>query len=228
MCGRYGVYHSGAELAERFLTAQPGLFAYVPELEPRYNAAPTQTLPVILARDGKPVLERMRWGLVPFWAKDPSIGSKMINARAETLAEKPAFRAPLKRRRCLVPASGFYEWLKVADGKQPMHIRRRDGAPMAFAGLWEEWKSPDGPLRTYTIITTTANAVMEPIHHRMPTILSPDAQRLWLDPEADVPVLLPLLCPCPDEDLLTFPVGRAVNRPGFDDPACIQPLAEAG
>lgn len=224
MCGRYGVYHSGAELAEAFLAAQPGLFAEAPELEPRYNCAPTQTLPVIHLQDGSRMLERMRWGLVPGWAKDLSVGAKMINARAETLAEKPAFRSALRRRRCLVPASGFYEWLKLADGKQPMHIRRRDGAPLAFAGLWEEWRGPEGTLRTYTIITTAANQVMEPIHHRMPAILTPEAAARWLDPHAAPPSLLPLLGPCPDEDLVAFAVRRGVNRAGFEDPSCIEPL----
>jgi len=224
MCGRYGVYHSGAELAERFLAAQPGLFAEVPELEPRYNAAPTEILPVVRVKDGSRVLETMRWGLVPFWAKDLGIGSKMINAQAESLADKPAFKHALERRRCLVPASGFYEWLKVSDGRQPVHIRRRDGAPFAFAGLWEKWRGADGLVRSFTIITTTPNEVMAPIHNRMPAILSREEEALWLDPGIPAKQLMALLRPCPSEELHLFHVGRGVNRSGVEDPSFIEPI----
>jgi putative SOS response-associated peptidase YedK len=226
MCGRYGVYHTGAELAERFLEAQPGLFAEVEEVPARYNAAPTDTMPVIRSRDGSRVLEMMRWGLVPYWSKDLSGGARMINARAETLVEKPAFRNALERRRCLVPASGFYEWLKLADGRQPVHVRRRDGAPMALAGLWEEWRGPDGPVRSYTIVTTSANELMAPVHDRMPAILTGEAERRWLDPGARIESLLPLLGPCANEELILFRVGRGVNKVGFDEPGCIEPVPD--
>ncbi|HEU4753513.1 MAG TPA: SOS response-associated peptidase, partial [Armatimonadota bacterium] len=151
MCGRYGWYHTGAELVAYFGVHR--VEEALDELELRYNIAPTDPMPVVREECGERVLERMRWGLVPFWAEDLKVGASMINARCEGVAQKPAFRHALRQRRCLVPASGFYEWVRRPDGKQPLHIRRKDGAPLAFAGLWEEWRGPEGPVRTYCILT---------------------------------------------------------------------------
>ena len=156
----------------------------------------------------------MRWGLVPSWAKDVGIGSRMINARAEGIAAKPAFRAAFRQRRCLVPADGFYEWQKVAGGKQPMLIRLRSGDPFAFAGLWERWRGPDGEVETGTIITTAPNAVTAPIHDRMPVILDPADYDRWLDPSQ--PDAAALLRPCPDDWLTAIPVSTRVNSPKND------------
>ena len=229
MCGRYGWYHSGADLAEmleRFgVHRLPEDFA---DLEPRYNIAPTDAMPVLRLEDGELVAERMRWGLVPFWAKDLKIGASMINARREGITEKPAFREAIRRRRCLVPASGFYEWLKLAHGKQPMHIRRRDGKPFAFAGLWEQWRGPDGPVRTYSIVTTEPNALMEPIHNRMPVILDQRDEARWLDPSAPLDVLGALLEPCLPEALEAFPVNRAMGNVAFQGPECLERRAPSG
>jgi putative SOS response-associated peptidase YedK len=223
MCGRYGWYHTGADLAE--MMERFGVHR-LPEdlanLEPRYNIAPTDPMPVLRLEDGALTAERMRWGLVPFWAKDLKIGASMINARREGITEKPAFREAVRRRRCLVPASGFYEWLKLAGGKQPMHIRRRDGRPFAFAGLWEQWRGPDGPVRTYTIVTTEPNALMAPIHNRMPVILSGEDAARWLDPEATLDALTALLEPCPPEPLEAFPVNRGVGNVAFQGRECLE------
>jgi putative SOS response-associated peptidase YedK len=221
MCGRYGAYYTGSQLASRWQLVAPILEEY----QPRYNVAPTDEMPLVWESGGEWRVEPMRWGLVPFWAKDLKIGSSLINARAETVREKPAFRDALVKRRCLVPASGFYEWIRLADGKQPLHIRRRDGEPFAFAGLWEEWRGPEGPVRSYTIITTAANQLMEPIHNRMPVILHEADERRWLDPRADPDALCALLRPCPDGDLEAFPVSRAVNRVGVDGPECLELVA---
>ena len=176
MCGRFTIFADPARLAERFQAALP------PDgLSPRYNAAPTQQLPVIL-NDDQPAIQLLRWGLIPFWAKDPSIGSRMINARSETLVDKPAFRAAFKKRRCLVLADGFYEWLQTPQGKQPMRITLASGEPFAMAGLWESWDAPDGSLlRTFTIVTGDPNDLVAPIHNRMPAILLPEHEAIWLD-----------------------------------------------
>jgi putative SOS response-associated peptidase YedK len=223
MCGRYNLYHSRQDLVEHF-----HLVEGIVELNPRYNVAPTQPMPVVLptqdAGDGW-TLEIMRWGLIPGWAKDASVGSRMINARGETLREKPAFRSAVRRRRCLVPASGFYEWRKTGSRKQPLHVRRRDGRPLALAGLWEEWRDAEArPVRTFTIVTTGANRLMAPIHDRMPVILDGDGAARWLDPATDLECACALLGPCPDEVLEAYPVDPAVGRPAFDSAACIEPL----
>jgi putative SOS response-associated peptidase YedK len=189
---------------------------------PRYNIAPTQPVSAILAEanTGERFLDLLRWGLVPFWAKDIAIGSKMINARAETVAEKPSFRTPFKRRRCLIPSDGFYEWDKEGGTRQPYHFRRKDGELFGFAGLWDEWTAPDGsPLRTCTILTTTANPVVAPYHDRMPVILtSPDIESLWLDPSITEPdALESLLVPYPPEWMEAIPVSKRVNSPVNED-----------
>lgn len=227
MCGRLALQHGGAEISDRFNARQ-----LVLQLEPRFNVAPAQQIAVVAVnRDGERELGLMKWGLVPRWAKDPAIGNRLINARAETVAEKPAFRQAFQRRRCLIPADGFYEWRKL-DGegrkKQPYFIRRKDGGLFALAGLWERWQ-PEGegePLRTCVVITTTPNELMAPLHDRMPVILSREAEDIWLDGRAPLELLPSLLVPCPDQELEAYPVSTRVNRPGYDDPDCIEPLPE--
>jgi len=231
MCGRFTLHHSLEELEERF-DAQP-VAPSVAQAALRYNIAPTQDI-LVVTQNGARHLQGYHWGLIPSWAKDPAIGNKMINARAETLAEKPSFRTALARRRCLIPADGFYEWqdpaADLAPGKKaaktPMHIRLQDGALFAFAGLWDEWHAPDGsPLRSCTIITTAPNAVTAPIHDRMPVILRPSDEALWLDPSVkDAAALLPLLVPYPADVMEAYAVSRSVNAPMVDDAACITPV----
>jgi putative SOS response-associated peptidase YedK len=221
MCGRYS-FVPKQDFAERFQVENQQL-----DLQTRYNVAPSQVMPVI-TRNSPNRAEEMRWGLVPFWAKDPSIGNRMINARAETIAEKPAFRRPLAARRCLVPASGFYEWQRSPEGKVPHYIFLRDAETFAFAGLYEIWKDEAGnALKTYTIITTTPNALMEPIHNRMPVILRREDEALWLDKAAEVPDLLALLRPYPAELMDAYPVSRAVNSPANDGEELIEPEPSA-
>ncbi len=228
MCGRYTILHSADAVAERF-GVEPLPF----EDGPRYNIAPSQGVPIIVEDRGERRLLLAHWGLVPFWAKDPSIGSRLINARAETLAEKASFKYALSRRRCLIPADGFYEWQRAATGTQPYYIRRKDTDLFAMAGLWETWESPDGsPLVSCTIITVEPNEVVSPLHNRMPAILLPDEESRWL---ADVrgaragpgggsspeEVLLQLLRPYPAALMEAYRVSRYVNSPANDGPACI-------
>ncbi len=223
MCGRFTLATSARQVAEHFGLAE------VPELSPRYNIAPTQAIAVVRrTTEGEaPILEFRRLGLIPSWAKDPGIGSRMINARVETAAEKPAFRAAFRRRRCLVPADGFYEWAAASRGpRQPHWVARTDGACFAIAGLYERWKSPqDEWLETCTLITTDANERLRTIHERMPVILEPADYALWLDSRLREPERLRvLLRPQPGEDFELRAVSRRVNRPDHDDPACIAPL----
>lgn len=194
--------------------------------QPRYNVAPSQMVGVVTT-EAVNRLEWMRWGLVPSWAKDITIGNRMINARAETLIEKPSFRAAFNRRRCLIPADGFYEW-KRPEGKgpgQPYLFRLKDGKPFAFAGLWEEWKPPGGgePLRTCTIITCAANELVAPIHMRMPVILKGAACQDWLAGGTQIE-RMSLLLPYPAERMTAHPVARLVNNPAVDAPELVQPL----
>ncbi len=198
------------------------------ELIPRFNIAPTQMAPVIVADGGEVVLKPMRWGLVPFWAKDDSIGDRMINARAETLKEKPAFRTPFKRRRCLVVADSFYEWRKLAGSKlkQPMRILLKDEQPFAFAGLWDTWTASDGSeVETFTIITGEPNEVVAPIHNRMAVILPTEHHQQWLDSKfQDTEALSRLLVPYPAGEMKAHAVSTMVNNPKFEDPRCIEPV----
>ena len=198
----------------------------VPEIQPRYNIAPSQpVLSVAADRDsGARVAEFLRWGLVPHWAKDPSIGNRMINARAETLADKPSFRGPLRHNRCLIPASGFYEWRKQGTSKQPMFVRMADGQPFALAGLWATYTPPDGSeLRSCTIITTEPNSLLATIHNRMPAILDPVDYDTWLDPAIQHPPdVLPLLVPFEAEKMDAYPVSTVVNSPANDVPDCLK------
>lgn len=186
----------------------------------RYNVAPGQKIAAVVQHEGRRVLGDLQWGLVPSWAKDPSIGNRMINARAETVSEKPAFRNAFKRRRCLIPVDGFYEWKKIDDGKVPYFIHLADREPFAFAGLYEVHGSGEDRLASCTIITTTPNACMKPLHHRMPVILPEAVWGAWLaaaEPEAH----LALLKPYPDGAMEAYAVSRHVNRPTNDDPECI-------
>ena len=224
MCGRFTLHHDAQEIAERFGAES------LPELEPRYNIAPTQGVTVV-TQNGSRHLAQYHWGLIPAWAKDRTIGSRMINARAETLAEKPAFRTALQRRRCLIPADGFYEWREADNpeegGRTPMYIHRRDGALFAFAGLWEEWHDPatQTPLRSCTIITGSPNPIIAPVHDRMPMILNREDEGRWLDHAVkDAPTLLSLLAPYPAEEIEVYPVSRRVNAPVVDDPDLIRPV----
>lgn len=217
MCGRYAFF-SPAEAVRQYFAVDCEL-----DLPPRYNIAPTQAVPVIRQRDGSKELVLLHWGLVPFWAKEKSIGNRMINARAETVAEKPSFRNALKSRRCLVLANGFYEWQKTGAAKQPHYICMRDQRPMAFAGLWESWDKGDEPLESCTIITTTANELVAPIHHRMPVILNTDRQTDWLSGELlDADRLRAALLPAPAGEMLAWPVDRMVNSPANQGPELIE------
>jgi putative SOS response-associated peptidase YedK len=217
MCGRFTLTVSPEELAEQLdLPAAP-------EVAPRYNIAPTQ--PIAAVRLDRREFTYLHWGLIPSWSKDPKSGARMINARAETAAEKPAFRAALKYRRCLVPADGFYEWQKSNGKKQPVYIRMADGHPFAFAGLWEHWQSPDGSeIDSCTLLTTSPNELVRPIHDRMPVIISPADYDLWLDPKVQTADRLqPLMQPYPAGEMAFYPVATLDNSPQFDDPRCIEP-----
>jgi putative SOS response-associated peptidase YedK len=224
MCGRYTLTSSGDTVATLFDLME------VPDLQARYNMAPTQDAPVVrmLEPGGPRVLSYLRWGLVPYWADDPSIGNRMINARSESVAEKPAYRSSFKKKRCLVVTDGFYEWKKAGKAKQPYLIRRRDRQPFAFAGLWSSWKNPAGePLESFTILTTDANGTIRGLHDRMPVILDRADFGLWLDPANDnAGRLQSLLVPAADDLLETFPVSRAVNSPAHDAADCIEPLID--
>ncbi|MDW7738802.1 MAG: SOS response-associated peptidase [Bacillota bacterium] len=198
------------------------------ELQPRYNIAPTQeTLALRLSpNDNKRELVSLKWGLVPFWADDKSIGSRMINARSETVAEKPSFRDAFRKRRLLVPASGFYEWKKEDGGKQPYFITQKDKHPFSFAGLWERWDKGDSPLETFTILTTEPNSLLAELHNRMPVIIPEKDYARWLDPSAGVETLQQLLIPYPAEELSAYPVSRLVNSPANDSSELINPQSK--
>ena len=195
----------------------------VPEQLPRYNIAPTQLVAVVRLDDGQRVIKPLRWGLIPSWAKDARIGNSLINARSETVAEKPAFRAAFKKQRCLIPTTGFYEW--VATGgkkKQPLHIGMIDGRPFALAGLWERWSDAEGAVvESCTILTTTANDLMRPFHDRMPVILAPADYGTWLDPQTPIEALQALLRPYPAEGMVAVPVGSYVSNPRHEGPQCL-------
>jgi putative SOS response-associated peptidase YedK len=204
----------------------------IPSLPPRYNIAPSQEVAVVRHSLEAPFrrLDMLRWGLIPSWSKDPSTAYRMINARGESVAEKPAFRRAFRQRRCLVAADGFYEWKKTERQKQPYFIHLQDHSPLAFAGLWESWQPPaahEDPIETCTIITTDANELMRELHDRMPAILAPDQYALWLDPDVQDPKRVqPLLAPYPADAMVAAPVSTYVNSPAHDDAKCveIQPL----
>ena len=226
MCGRFSQFHSWEEV-HAFLN----IFGPPRNLPARYNIAPTQDAAIVRhGREGRS-LDFLRWGLVPSWAKDPSMGARMTNARAETIAEKPSFRTPFRRRRCLIPASGFYEWQATGTGpKQPVWISRPDGGLISFAGLWDAWLGADGSeLETATIITTEANETLRPFHHRMPVILNPDSFDTWLgngtEDRFDREAAGELLRPAPEETVGVVPVGRDVNDVRNDGPELLTPLS---
>jgi len=229
MCGRFTLHSNPHDVARQFQLTQLPLFTA------RYNIAPTQLVPAVRlnARDERQ-LSFLRWGLVPSWADDLSIGNRMINARAESVAEKPSFRKAFAASRCLIVADGFYEWQAQGKAKQPYYITVDGGGPFAMAGLWETNKKcaantadaqPDAPpLETCTIITTHANALMAPLHQRMPVIVPPESYDLWLDPGVgDTERLLPLLVPYPAESMQAVPVSQHVNNPRHEDAACVVP-----
>lgn len=219
MCGRYRLSRRKQLVEEYFGTAP-----WDDDWSPRYNIAPTQPVPVIRQHPKEPVrqVSMMKWGLLPHWAKDPSIASSTINAKSETVAIKPAFRDPLKFRRCLIPADGFYEWARKGTSKQPYCFEVNGGELFAFAGLWDGWKNAEGQwIRTCTILTTTPNAVTSAIHDRMPVILDPDAYDLWLDPGInDVKAVSELLKPYDAKSMRCYPVSTRINHVANDDEEC--------
>ncbi len=219
MCGRYTLKSDGRRVAKAFGLAE------TPEFAERYNIAPTQNVSVVLEENGRK-LETVHWGLIPSWSKDPSIGSRMINARAETVSEKPSFRSAFKKRRCLIPADGFYEWKKEPGGKQPYYLRLKSRQVFAFAGLWESWRMEGGEeMLSATIITTEPNEVAAEVHNRMPVILPPELYDAWLEPDNDDrEELLSMLAPYPAEEMETYPVSRRVNRPANDEPGVLEPV----
>ena len=246
MCARYTLRCGAAAVGSLFDLDE------VLEFAPRYNIAPTQDVPGVVANaHGTRVLRTYRWGLIPRWADDLGIGQRMINARSESLQERPAFRDAFRQRRCLLPADGFYEWveeevaravpsdpqaslfgdaqepavIKTTVVKQPYHIRRLDGRPFAFAGLWDAWTSPEGhAVESCTVVTTEPNDLLRPIHDRMPVILSPDAFDLWLDPEfEEAEALNALLVPCDPEGWEANAVSPMVGNPRNEDPRCLDP-----
>lgn len=224
MCGRYSQSQSAEIIAQAFQVDN------VPTLKPRYNIAPTQSVPTVLqtSASSNRQFKMLHWGLIPSWAKDPKMGAKLINARAETVAQKPAFRTAFRQRRCLVLADGFYEWQQQESKKekQPFYFRRSDRSLFAFAGLWEHWVDTTGEeIESCTLLTTEPNELMRPIHNRMPVILDPKDYDLWLDLEVKQSELLePLLRPYPSEEMMAYPVSKTVNKPSNDSAQCIESI----
>jgi putative SOS response-associated peptidase YedK len=220
MCGRYLI--TSAPEAIRALFG----YAEEPDFPPRYNIAPTQPVPIVRLDNGVRSFALMRWGLIPSWVKDPRGFSLLINARGETLSEKPAFRNAMRRRRCLFPADGFYEWKSEVGRKRPFCIRPRDGRPIAFAGLWETWAGPNGEeVDTACIVTTAANRLLAPLHDRMPVVIPPEAFDLWLDGmRVDEVTATALIAPAPEDLFEAYEISTAVNRTANDSPAVIAPL----
>lgn len=222
MCGRFTLHHDTEEIIERF-----GVQEILFELKPRYNIAPTQNIAVITQANTRS-LSAYKWGLVPSWAQDPQIASKMINARSETLAEKPSFKKSLVTKRCLIPVDGFYEWHQVGKNKTPLYACMKNQSLFALAGLWDEWIAPNGErLRSCTIITVEPNPLLAKVHHRMAAILSPKEENIWLDPNLkDINKLLSLLKTYPEDEMQLFPVSKAVNSTNFDSPECIKAIGD--
>ncbi len=224
MCGRFSLSIKMDDLRAYFDLAGP-----LPPLDPRYNIAPSQEVAAIRLEEGGRRLALLSWGLIPFWADNEKIAYKLINARAETAHRLPAFRDAFKKRRCLIPAGGFFEWEKSGKEKRPFHIVRRDGRPLALAGLWERWEE-EGKGRVVescTILTTGANELLRRLHDRMPVLLDPPDFEQWLDPESDPAALRSLLQPAPEGGLKMVPVSSVVNSPKNEDPECIKPTGEA-
>jgi putative SOS response-associated peptidase YedK len=225
MCGRFTLRTPASAIAEQFSLLE------VPDLQPRFNIAPSQPVAVVRT-DPQQANQRqfvfLHWGLVPSWAEDPKIGNRMINARAETAADKPSYRAAIRRRRCLIVADGFYEWKTVAKRRQPMYIHMRDSRPFAFAGLWESWEGADhSALESCTILTTSSNDLVRPIHDRMPVIITLTDYARWLDPAVQqTEPILPLLQPYPPEEMEAYAVSTRVNSPARDDAGCVERIEE--
>src|SRR5262245_54175565 len=223
MCGRYAITSSPEALR--------ALLAYLdlPNFPPRWNVAPTQPVPIVRVDQGQRRFALVRWGLIPSWVKDPKQVSLVFNARAEAVNDRPAFQNAMKRRRCLLPADGFYEWKKEGDISRPHFVRRRDRVPFAFAGLWESWMGPNGEeMESATIITTNANRLLRTIHERMPVIIAPDAFGLWLDTaNVDALTAAALLTPAPEDLLEAYEISTAVNRVANDSAKLIEPVTEA-
>lgn len=222
MCGRYNLI-TDTEALLRFFEIQDNLYGAI---VPRYNIAPSQTLPIVLETSQGRCLVPAKWGLVPFWSKEPKTKYSTINARAETLVKSATYREPFKYRRCLIPATGFYEWQKGPSGKQPWHVQPAHSELFAFAGLYDRWHAEQADeLRSYTIITTEANPLVRPIHNRMPAVLQREDYPQWLSSDpVPAEALLALLDPCPNDWLRAYPVSSHVNSPQHDDPDCIAPL----
>jgi putative SOS response-associated peptidase YedK len=220
MCGRYTIIASPEALRALFRYEEQ------PNFPPRYNVAPTQPIAIVRLVEGKRQFALVRWGLLPSWVKDPKTFTLLINARGESAAEKPAFRAAMKRRRCLIPADGFYEWQAAGDRKRPFYVHAKSGAPLAFAGLWETWTGPNGEeLETAAIVTTRANRTLKPIHDRMPVIVPPEAFDLWLDgASVDATTAAALIAPAPDNLLEAYEISTAVNRTANDNPKLLEPV----
>ncbi len=220
MCGRFALV-SPAELLVKIL-----LLNRTPDLQPRFNISPTQNAPAVRVepKTNERELSFLRWGLVPSWSKDMSKSARMINAKSETAFENPAFRKAARKRRCLIPADGFYEWKRMGKEKQPFYFHRSDKTPFAFAGLWERWIGPDEiTVESYTILTTESNDIVSPIHNRMPVILPPEHYSRWLDPNIHEPAeLQDLFDPYPAEEMNAYPVSSHVNNPQHDDARCIE------
>ena len=221
MCGRYTLRSRAVDVAEHF-----GLFD-IPPLTPRFNIAPSQSVVGVTDDGGRRRSRFFDWGLVPEWLENPAEGAKPINARSESAADKPYFRMALRRRRCLIPADGFYEWQADGRERQPFYFRVRGGALFAFAGLYEEWRSPERSLDTCTILTTAANSMLQQFHERMPIILSPSGYAAWLNPQTDLRTEIPpLLKAFPAEEMEGWPVAKRMNSPKVDDEACARRFQE--
>lgn len=221
MCGRFSQSLTGAAIAQAFQLDE------TPDWQPRYNIAPTQMIPAIVAAESGRQFKSLRWGLIPSWAKDPAIGAKLINARSETVTEKPSFRSAFKQRRCLILADGFYEWRKQSGQKQPFYFRLENGSPFAFAGLWERWHdSEDNRLETCTILTTEANQIVAQVHDRMPVILNKESCDRWLDLDQPTESIQSLLRPYDHKLMSAYPVSSNVNSARDDTPDCTTALVE--
>ena len=222
MCGRFVLNRTPTEIADHFALSK------TPEWTPRYNIAPTQHIPIIRAPAGIRECSMARWGLIPAWSKEPKTEYSAFNARAETVSTKPAFRAAFRQRRCIIPADGFYEWVRSGTLKSPYHISRNDSQPLAFAGLWERWEKAGQVVESCTIIVIEANALMRPIHDRMPVILAAEDYDRWLDPSNVDPAKLQLLLqPCPPQWLQAHPVSPAVNNSRNEGEGLCKPLPQA-
>ena len=221
MCGRYTLTSAPEAIRALFRYAEQ------PNFPPRYNIAPTQPVAIVRMVEGKRQFALVRWGLLPAWVKDPRAFTLIVNARGESVNDKPAFRSAMKYRRCLIPADGFYEWQKAGERKRPFFVRAKSGGPLAFAGLWESWTGPNGEeLETAAIVTTRASRALSPIHERMPVVVPPEAFVLWLDcAHVDAETAAALIAPTPDDLLEAYEISTAVNRVANDNPRLIEPMA---